>query len=136
MILLLGILGCWGPTSPLVPPESWILEEWSIAQCQVTAMGFKRADSIPAKWFSFIAHEPVCDGGIFLGSQCVSGWFEPNNHEIHYSTAVPHVVRHEAGHAILWELHSSGYHCFGHGDRSECSDRYTILDQSCIVYPS
>jgi len=138
--ILIWAAACTSTTTPEIS-EPWIQREWSIAQCNLTSMGIAGASHVYAEWFDFIPHAPerdiVVDGGTHEGlfqtnaGQWVWGYFDPNRREIHYSTSTQQVVRHEAGHAIMWALDHSWWRCYGHGDEPECPPQYSTWDPAC-----
>lgn len=104
----------YAPTAPSEVPD-WVHPYWQQAQRELIAVGYVRAGEIPPNWFRFIAHppDPRCGNCYYLGTQWVYGHYGTFG-GVHYCTEARHVVRHEAGHAILHKLGSKKWMCWEH----------------------
>lgn len=112
---LLFAASCNWPTAPSEVPK-WVLPYWVEAQDRLVEAGYPRARHIPPHYFEFVGHEPGhIDGDAYMmDGQWVYGHFDPNRAEIHFCVTIKRVVRHEAGHAILWAIHRSEWQCWEH----------------------
>lgn len=114
--LILAMAGCEASlTRPSEVPE-WILAEWHIAQDRLSSLtGDARVYDISPEQFRFREKEATFDCGGQLAVGCFTHGFG-RAPTISYWTEKPTVIRHEAGHAILWKL---GYECFPRYEHEE-----------------
>jgi hypothetical protein len=98
---------CTTPMSPTTVPDLQGTRdrEWAVAQEVLAGWGVN-AYSVPPQRFVWQSHDgPFPCGGVDQANGC----FSPTTRTIDYNTQQAHVIRHEAGHAILWAL---GYGCW------------------------
>lgn len=90
------------PTSPTNDQQFW----WDAAREEMSAYGLR---TLGPEQTIFI---PV-GGFFFCGGNLAAGCYSPSNKTITYSIETPHVLKHEAAHAMLHQLGypKAVYHC-------------------------
>ena len=115
-LLLCGVLAtvsCRPATSPGELGEAWpvVKAEWAIAQKALVPLGVTRSDLVKPIMFTWHFH----DGPVTCGGVQANGCFTHPSAVIRINTQTIHVVRHEAGHAILWFLDHPCFRCISIG---------------------
>lgn len=97
-----------GPSSV----EPWVQEEWTIAQSKLaTQYSLPEANEVSPE---LVRWEPR-PGPFYCGSKLSNGCFSTRwGPKVQYNVQTPSVVRHEAGHAILWILNDARWRCYEH----------------------
>jgi hypothetical protein len=111
LFFLVGVtISCTNMTGPEIVPD-WIKTEWSVTQEQLSAPEWvgSRAWSVQPESTKFTSHPGpfMCNGTMANG--CFS-----TKEGIEYNERKRQVVRHEAGHAILYRLGDPRWRCVGH----------------------
>lgn len=75
--------------------------EWALAQQAVSTM---RGDTAAYGIWPTQFNWRESAGPFDCGGDLANGCFEANRRRITWNTQTPNVIRHEAGHAILWKL--------------------------------
>ena len=104
-VLILGMCGC--AFRPIAPSEvtNHMTTEWRIAQDNLVSIAGQAAYTVSITQFEV----KVTDGIFSCGGAPANGCFSSVRKRITWNTHTPTVIRHEAGHAILWRL---GYACW------------------------
>lgn len=121
LLLALGVcVGCnkgtsaiSGPTEAFLP--AWMQEEWNVATQKLKIEYGVNTDFARPEGFKYV-EEPnpwQCYSGRDGIGMCV-GMFDPGNVSIHWATGWEHVLDHEFGHAILWQLGDPRWSCYEH----------------------
>jgi hypothetical protein len=114
-IAMISLLRCDTHTGPTKPLEDFIIREWGIAQMKLIEEGwadeFQITRVLPEQFdFRPRAGTFPC-GDAYEANGCFS---PPNN--IIYNLDTPTVIRHEAGHAILYKLGDDRWKCYEHSE--------------------
>jgi hypothetical protein len=118
ILLLIAVILLWTGCSTLFAPseivlkDEWptILREWKIAQDKLYERGVWRAHLVGAEAFTFRSKP----GPFMCGDIWANGCYEYPSQVITWNRQKPHVIRHEAGHAILRRLGYSCSSCYEH----------------------
>lgn len=97
---VLAVVSCM-PTAPSELPsahEEVIQSEWAIAQRLLSDVGVTRSDLVTPDQCTWIPH----DGPLPYNGGYANGLFTP--YTVRWNVRTPTVLRHEAGHAILYKL--------------------------------
>ena len=107
--VLLGAVSCGPVTSPDELGEMWpvVSEEWSVAYASLEELGVQNTGLVKPSMFTWRFY----DGPVPCGSSHSNGCFTHPMAIIRVNTQTPHVIRHEAGHAILWFLDHRCFKC-------------------------
>lgn len=106
------LLGCISPLTPTGDLPAWVHDEWAVGQESVEALIGPEAHTIHPEMFQWEAVDGVFD----CGGKRANGCFSPSRRLVRYNTETPSVVRHEAGHAILWKLGRECWRDYEHID--------------------
>lgn len=102
------------PTEP-APISDIVRAEWAIAQEKIGGL----ASTIGPERFAWVEHAGMFPCG--TGGPMRQGCFHPDapsGPRIEWDTTAPSVLRHEAGHSILWALGDPSFDCYEHDDPS------------------
>ena len=114
--LLLLLAGCsrtpLSPTEP-APISDVVRAEWAIAQAKIGGL----AHTIGPERFGWVEHVGMfpCPGTVGLKQGCF-GPDAPGGPRVEWDTTAPSILRHEAGHSILWALVDPRWDCYEHDD--------------------
>jgi hypothetical protein len=121
--LLLITASCRTHLGPKIDLDPVIISEWGAAQVILIEQNWQdyfQIDRVKPQMFNFTEHaEPFhCNG------QLANGCFSPP-WDITYNKQTPQVIRHEAGHAILYRVRDYRWRCFEHKEKcSPSHDEY------------
>lgn len=107
--LLAAFVGCQSMTAP--DAVDIVEAEFAIAQAKVAGGYTIRALAISVGDFSWRKSYGAFD----CGGQEANGCFHTRGRLIEWNVYTPSVIRHEAGHGILFVLGDDGWKCFEHG---------------------
>lgn len=116
VLTALCLLRCEATTSPDAIPDH-VRAEWAIAQQRVEAhYDEPRARFIHPEQFGWRVKSDL----FWCGDILANGCFSTPSGTITYNRHVPEVIRHEAGHAILWKLNHPDWRCWEHWNEERC----------------
>lgn len=121
-LFLLMLVCCQLPTSS-GELEPIIIEEWKIAQECLTSLGFK-VDYMTPERFRWRKRE----GTFSCGGVEANGCFYSGSRTIEWNSEAPQVIRHESGHAMLWDKGTGLWRCYEHPEKSNCPE---ALQRGC-----
>lgn len=103
------------PLSPSEPAaiSDIVRAEWALAQEKIGGL----ASSVRPERFRWVEHVGMfaCPGVAGLKQGCF-GPDAPGGPQVDWDTAAPSILRHEAGHSILWALGDPDWSCYEHDD--------------------
>lgn len=109
--ILALLMGCSVNTDPTALPPV-VAQEWAIGQAAAVPYVGDDAYTVWPSMFNWAeVNGPLPSS---TDTVIVNGEFDPLRRLITWNTRTPTVIRHEAGHAILWKL--------GHPDWRVCTD--------------
>lgn len=110
--LLVFILGCQSISGPSDAYHSIIEAEFAIAQEKVAREYTIQAWAVSVGDFSWQRH----NGPFMCGDELANGCFHYPSRTITWNVQTPQVIRHEAGHALLYALgYYDKWRCYEHG---------------------
>lgn len=133
VILVLLLWSCESPTTqgPVGLPSGWetiVKYEWGFAQSVLVCIGYREAVDVSPESFRW----EVLSSQFYCGNEYTSGCFSPDEELIRFYEKHSFVIKHEAGHAIVWKLNKRPlWKCYGHPEKDWCPDKLKNWEKYC-----